>query len=246
MKKEPSIFNVFRHMGKDNGFLVQTIYFIFYLLERVSVFYAVRMLATIKYRRGVKAGTIDASRRELRPFVMRYIFPEIWVVCNMTYAIVFGALVRNYDCFATWGLWVLFIYSFMRVFEMFIYQINVTFFHRLNEVYLFSPKPNDGGSKEAYELKSATRTVVMMIMNMAEYILHFALMYAVVARLGWGDITLKDSFNIFMSLGASGSVDAPFILHLVYYETIVGEFMNLVCLGRFIGMVPEVRTIDKA
>lgn len=246
MKRERSIRNVFRHMGMDKGFLIQTIYLIFYLFERVSVFYVVRALAAVKYHKGVRNGTIDPNKRSDRPFVMRYIFPEIWVVLNITYAIVFGNLVRGYDGFATWGLWILFAYSFMRVFEMFIYQINVTFFHRLNEVYLYAPKEEDKVAPEAYELKSATRTVIMMIMNMAEYILHFSLMYAVVARMGLCDISLSDSFDIFMSLGASGSVNAPFILNLVYYETIVGEFMNLICLGRFIGMLPAVNTIDKS
>ena len=55
---------------------------------------------------------------------------------------------------------------------MFVYQINVLFFHRLNQ-YMWvdvsskkSIKANNSNKDDSYVLKSATRTIIMLVLNM--------------------------------------------------------------------------------
>ena len=60
-------------IGRDDGFIVQSLFLIFYFLERVSIFYWIRKIAKIR-----------AEKKKLgKPFVCSYIFPEIWVIANI-------------------------------------------------------------------------------------------------------------------------------------------------------------------
>ena len=69
-----------------------------------------------------------------KPFVKTYIFPEIWVAGNILFAIIAERLAYVID--KKWFLVVLIIYAIERVFEMFVYQMNVLFFHRLIPEYM--------------------------------------------------------------------------------------------------------------
>lgn len=244
---KPSIFNVFKHMGLEDGFLVQAIYLLFYMLERVSAFFIVRKLGKgisnmRNYYRSKKSTIKD--KQSIKPFVDCYAFPEIWICLNWTYAIGTIIFLHN-SSYNGRIIWIFFWYSFFRTLEMFVYQINVTFFHRLNEVYLY-PRTEDRieRGKEKYAIKSATRTVVLMIFNIVEYVLQFAVMYACMAKLNQLALSLKDSFSIFMMLDGFEFVKERPMGYIVLFETVVGEIMNIICLGRFIGMLPEVKTVD--
>ena len=161
----------FSKINKNDGFLVQTLYLIFFILERISVFYWVRQI-------GKK---LSKAEEPDKPFVDTYIFPEIWVVFNITYAIIIKHIIDKLDSSCLSNncikvlLYIVFIYSFLRVVEMFVYQINVLFFHRLNQyMWIDNTKSNkkqkvknkNNNQTDSYVLKSATRTIIMLIFNM--------------------------------------------------------------------------------
>ena len=111
----------FSKINKNDGFIVQVLYLIFFILERFSVFYWIRVLGK------------KLSRSGNKPITETYIFPEIWVVFNITFAVIVINLIKSNFALPKSITIVLFVYSFLRVIEMFVYQINVLFFHRLNQ-----------------------------------------------------------------------------------------------------------------
>ena len=240
--------------GKEDGFLVQAVFLIFYVLERCSVFYWVRVLGSWSYEKRNISG---------KAFVNSYIFPEIWVVGNICGAILFQHLAPYISC--EWVLILMIAYAIERVLEMFVYQVNVLFFHRLIPVFIEPDKKKSKGSRaqdtrkqekvksddkpgteQEYKIKSSTRTVLMLILNMVEYVLQFAVIYAAMNRLCGSPqaaVNVMGSFRIFMNMTSPEEFSGNFILSVGYMETVIGMFMNIVCLARFVGMLPEVKEI---
>lgn len=85
---------------------------------------------------------------------------------------------------------------------------------------------------------------------MVEYVFQFSVMYSAITFISGGipeTIGILASFEIFMNLTNVEDVMQGVNIHLVRIaeiETILGIFMNIVCLARFIGMLPEVAQID--
>lgn len=208
---------------------MQVFYFLFYFFERCSVFWWIRFV-----------GKKKSENKEKKPFVMTYIFPELWVVGNILFAILSEKIVYIIEC--KWVIWILVIYSVERVFEMFVYQMNVLFFHPLRAEYLHKEK-----KVEKYAIKSATRTVLMLILNMIEYILQFAVIFTAVRNLSGLSsdyVGIAGSFKVFMNITSPEEFSDNCILMLAYVETVIGLFMNIICLARFVGMLPEVAQKD--
>lgn len=233
--------------SRDEGFLVQAVFLIFYFLERCSVFFWLRKFGTwIHERMGHKG----------KAFVNTYIFPEIWVVGNIVAAILFEFLARRVSC--RWFLVVMTAYAIERVLEMFVYQVNVLFFHRLNSTYMRKTNREEEKEKNSskyqeqkgdteYRIKSATRTVLMLILNMIEYILQFAVIFAAVNSL-WGNtqsyVGIAGSFRVFMNMTNPDEFSGNVVLSFGYIETVIGMFMNIICLARFVGILPEVKEVQ--
>lgn len=176
---------------------------------------------------------------------MTYIFPEIWVVGNLIFAAVSHYLVRHVKWH--WLIYILIAYAIERTIEMFVYQVNVLFFHRLNAVFIEQKEPVNKKDKpavtEEYAIKSSARTVWMLILNMLEYVLQFAVIFAAVGTLQQDysmHIGLLESFQLFMSLGGLENYSSGILMTVAYVETLIGIFMNILCLARFIGALPEV------
>ena len=230
--------------GKDEGFIVQSLFFVFYYLERVSLFFWLRAGARWRFER--KKRKNKKTNAEKKPFVMTYIFPEIWVVGNLIFATISHFFVRHLEL--DWLIYVLIAYSVERTLEMFVYQVNVLFFHRLNPVFIEQkasiPEKGKRIVTEEYAIKSSARTVWMLILNMVEYVLQFAVIFAAAGTLQQDysmHISLLESFQLFMSLGGLDSYSSGILMTVAYIETIIGIFMNILCLARFIGALPEVR-----
>ena len=240
----------FSKINKDDGFLVQILYLLFYILERISVFYWVRVI-------GRKMSTVKSNEK---PFVDTYIFPEIWVVLNLIFAIGIKRVIENLDTSSINNvairvmIYAVFIYSFLRVVEMFVYQINVLLFHRLNQymwiedskkIRLYKKKLKK--QADSYVLKSATRTIIMLILNMIEYVLQFSVMFtclSVIFNNPAINVSLVDSFQLFMLSSGMEDFEGKLIFSLVYFEIVIGIFMNILCIGRFINEMPNVKKID--
>lgn len=246
-------------INKNDGFLVQLLFLLFRFLEKISVFYWLRKVAISKHEAKGKIG---------KPFVMTYIFPELWAVGNCIFAITAIEIIKNTS--TDWLMIVLLIYAIERIFEMLIYQINVLFFSSLTACYLeetdeekyqrrqkekkqaqYIKLMNENvvmapqtGVQEEYAIKSATRTVILLIFNMLEYILQFTVIYTSAINLQQinEEFGILQSFAYFMSMGSlDGSGKNTWLMVVVYVETVIGIFMNILCLARFIGMLPDVK-----
>lgn len=232
--------------SKKNGFITPIVFYIFYFLERVSVFYWVRVL-------GEKIHKKFGKNTNQKAFVKEPIFPEIWLVGNVILAILVERTAQYIR--SEWLLWIILIYSLERIFEMFIYQVNVLFFHRMTPVFFEVDQPVTNGEKKdkssvavagEYKITSYTRTVIMLLLNMFEYVLQFAAAFSIASTL-MGEpgirVGIVGSFEIFMNMVNSEELFKNNILTFAYVETIIGMFMNLVCLARFIGILPEVKEV---
>ena len=229
MKLKPNLIN------KEDGFIVQTLYVIFYILERVSLFYLVRNIAK------------RISKSE-RPLVSTPMFPELWAVSNTLLAVILVYLIPVINC--KWLLILFVVYAILRIMEMFVYQINVLLFHRLANVFQdinekASASESDS-SIESYHIKSSTRTVILLLLNMYEYIVQFAVIFAATESLAACEcvhIGILGSFQLFMNVSSLDLTTnhSDLLFTAVYIETVIGIFVNIICLARFISILPEVR-----
>lgn len=227
MKLKPNLIN------KEDGFIVQTLYVIFYILERVSLFYLVRNIAK------------RISKSE-RPLVSTPMFPELWAVSNTLLAVISVYLIPVINC--KWLLIVFVVYAILRIMEMFVYQINVLLFHRLANVFQDINKKALASepSTESYHIKSSTRTVILLLLNMYEYIVQFAVIFAATESLAACEcvhIGILGSFQLFMNVSSLDLTanHSDILFTAVYIETVIGIFVNIICLARFISILPEVR-----
>lgn len=229
MKLKPNLIN------KEDGFIVQTLYVIFYILERVSLFYLVRNIAK------------KISKSE-RPLVSTPMFPEVWAVSNTLLAVILVYLIPVINC--KWLLILFVVYAILRIMEMFVYQINVLLFHRLANVFQdinekASASESDS-STESYHIKSSTRTIILLLLNMYEYIVQFAVIFAATESLAACEcvhIGILGSFQLFMNVSSLDLTanHSDILFTAVYIETVIGIFVNIICLARFISILPEVR-----
>lgn len=228
-------------INRNNGFIVQTLHFIFYWLERVSLFHLIRWLA----------------RNKKDAFVNSYMFSEIWTVANLLFA-EFVSLNVIKTTNNKLLIYVLLAYSIFRVFEMLIYQINVLFFHRLNSRYIEVINKSETNSNINNDNKhdnldgqilSATRLVILLIINVFEYIIQFSVIFAAcsaISDLPLANIGFIKSFEIFMSLADIEVYIKPRWLFMIsYVEVLIGVFMNILCLARFVGLLPEIKSKEK-
>ena len=226
--------------SKDDGFIVPLFFWVFHFLEMISVFYWVRKINRFffEHRKNKNDG-------KGKPFTSEYIFPELWLCLNMVLAGVSPLILRETGSVAV--AWVLMAFSMLRVLELVVYQINVLFFHRLNGYYLGGGNAGGAAKPAEYMIKSATRTVIMLVLNMIEYVLQFVVMFTaieLITGVQGPTISILDSFELFMnSSNLEIYRESPLFIQ-AYIETIIGIFMNIVCLARFIGALPEVKAKD--
>jgi len=169
-------------------------------------------------------------------------FVEIWVLVNLIFSMACLALSSSTEI--QWWELLLLLYAGIRVFEVVVYQVNVL---------LFNPyRAEKKGIKD--ELGSYRRIVICLIHNYLEILFWFALYYrnfffsfetktialntfsgslyfslVTMSTLGYGDITPKNLFGVVLCFG----------------QTLVGIFMALLILGRFISLLPRPGTLDK-
>lgn len=163
-------------------------------------------------------------------------FPEIWATENLALAVCAGLF--SYTLGGILPQIILLVYVIERSVQLFVYQVNVL---------LFDPIAVPVGE---YKIKSATRTIILLIMNMIEYTFWFSCIYSCLGLLleGYspeGFVFVLESFNTFTNLSTPSDISLERFQALAFIETLLGMFMNLICLGRFIGMLPSVQTVDE-
>ncbi len=182
---------------------------------------------------------------------LRRIFPalktegavDVWVLSNFVLAILVSAIAPFVSC--VWGKVFLVGYSLLRVFEIAIYQINVLIFDEYRAQK----------ESKSYELRGYRRLVVLLLQNYAEIVFWFAAIY----------VTLNSNFDFKIQGTASsffGGIYSSFIVmttfgdpniapknlcaaSLILYQSVIGLFMTLLSLARFIAFIPTPKSSDK-
>lgn len=199
---------------------------IFEWLSKISVFYWIGFLD----RHTIKKLTNEKNK---------YLFPEVWVLGNLIVATILSFSLP----FCESREWVSFfmIYAVERCFEILVYQINVL---------LFAPYRDSKAGKE-YKIKSPTRMIVLLLHNVFEFVIWFVVIYissdllTIGTANSVGDYYMR-SFLLFTNLDTSflGENRQNILLYIGLAEVLVGLFMTILCLARFIGILPGVKYVD--
>jgi hypothetical protein len=182
---------------------------------------------------------------------LRRIFPALktegavdgWALSNFVLAILAATAAPFVTCL--WGKVFLVGYSLLRVFEIAIYQINVLIFDGYR-----AQKEN-----KLYKLRGYRRLVVLLLQNYTEIVFWFAAIY--VALSTNFDFRIQDTANSFF-----GGIYSSFIVmttfgdpnvvpknlwaaSLILYQSVIGLFMTLLSLARFIAFIPKPKSSDE-
>ena len=230
----------------QDGIILWLAYHLFDILRQVSVFQQIRNISKWMWIYQFKKKNPNASKEEYEnawkehlPFTSGFLFPELWVISNILFAIVGCIVIAKTSCQIVSYIFV--VYAFLRTFELFVYQINVL---------LFDPIKS---GRTKYRIKSATRTVLLLICNIFEYILWFSVVYIFVYKTKNQNI---DSLRVILeSVTTLANIASPEdisdyekgfeITIIAHIESVIGIFMNIICLARFISLLPPVQSIDK-
>jgi hypothetical protein len=170
------------------------------------------------------------------------IFVDAWVLGNSLFAILFLAI-----CSAPslrWWELVIIVYGAIRVIEVVVYQINVLLFDEYRAKKAGRP----------YALRSYRRIVILSLHNYVEVVFWFAIIYR---NLSWAfQVTGPTLDSFFASLNLSFVTMTTFGQTrvspigtlgemLILSQSVIGLFMALVVLARFISLLPEVETLDE-
>jgi len=204
------------------SFIVEFWSRVFSVLEKLSLFWVVRK-------------SISAAKES-------YHFVDGWVLGNLLLSVVVLLL-----CSATnlrWWEAIAVSYGGIRVFEVIIYQINVLLFDEYRARKVGKP----------YAVRGFRRIVILLLHNYAEIIFWFALFYR---NLEWAFETRGVIINsFFASLNFSFATMTSFGYTtitpketwgdtLVFIQSVIGLFMALLILARFISLIPKPKTLDE-
>ncbi|MEK5230806.1 hypothetical protein MHB42_03445 [Lysinibacillus sp. FSL K6-0232] len=186
-------------------------------LEKISLFYLVRTFI-IK----------DANNEKKRLFV------DMWLIAHTLLPIIFVAInyIDNVNiivkyCFVAYGS--------LRIFEILIYQLNVMLVHPYET--------------RNFMLNGYRRMTIALIHNFFEIVFWFAGTYLTFHFIN--DITPMDavyhSFThmVTYSLSIDSNKWSIFTLVVIQSQALMGVFMTLISLARFISLFPQPKSMDE-
>lgn len=196
--------------------LVQLWRRIFHLLRYVSVFEYIRKIPCFK-------GSP--------------LFVEVWVLLNLLSSILLLFVIQQFKLPEV-IIWIILLYSFTRILEITVYQVNVLLFDPFNTAN--------------YSITGYRRMVILLMHNYVEIILWFAVSYMILGEqigfMGQKD-ALGNLFFSFSTMVTFGADSLKKIKHLVesvvIFQAIIGLFMTIVSLSRFIGTLPKPKSKDE-
>lgn len=199
--------------------------------EKISIFYLIRTFIP-----NLKVADKWLFPKANRFFQANYRFVDAWVVMNTTLSI--ATVFLAWATFVPlWLKYILIFYGFTRVFEIFIYQLNVIFVH---------PYRNNG---TRYYLRGYRRMTILLLHNFAEIIFWFAGTYLVTKMLvGVNPVTaISQSFIQMLTYSFDLSDDKlPLLaLFVLQAQAIMGVFMTVLSLARFTSLFPQPETLDE-
>lgn len=169
-------------------------------------------------------------------------FVDVWVFCHLLLAfitIVLVALVGQ-----TWYTMILVIYGLMRVFEVSVYQMNVLLFDEYRA----------RKAEKEYAVEGYRRIVLLLLHNYFEIIFWFAATYLFFGNLfsfrvdGSRNTIFGGIYTSFIEMTTFGepNISPKGILaaSLILWQSVVGIFMTLLSLARFISLIPTPKSKD--
>lgn len=204
------------------SFIVDLWSSIFAILRRFSILYWVRR--------------VFKSRSPNFPFI------DVWVLGNLLFAF-FSVMVSIPGESSSLQI-LLLVYGAIRIFETIVDQINVLLFDEYRARKAGTP----------YAVISFRRIVILLLHSYFEMMLWFALLYLYFNKsFDSGSATLQKPYQAiaysFYTLTTFGyAATAPIDqlgYFLVFSEAIVGLFMALVILARFLSLLPSPETMDQ-
>ncbi|WP_052947790.1 hypothetical protein [Aneurinibacillus tyrosinisolvens] len=175
-----------------------------------------------------------------------YRFVEYWVMGHTFASFLFFLFAQYVHILPKWTVVLFFAYGFLRVFEIIVYQVNVLFF--------------DPYENQNYAVKSYRRMVILLLHNYAEIIFWFAASYLWISAIFPSFLpkgatstlfgTFMYSFLTMVGFG-SNSISSETLSSINYwhsvllFQAVIGLFMTMICLARFIGLLPAPKSMSK-
>ncbi len=218
--------NEIKTIKEDDGFIIPMWKKGFHFLGMISVFFWLRkFLEIFKF-------TKDFMQRK------PYSFVEIWVLINLGASILGSYMASKYNINIL--IWIFAIYGLFRIFEIVVYQFNVIFF--------------DPMQHKDYYLKSATRSIILLIHNFIEIIFWYSIVYIMVVKIQTNVDTIDWFYYVQNSILCFMTADNTLIIQenmsstlqkIAFTELIIGIIMTVISFSRFIGLLPSVKIIDE-
>jgi hypothetical protein len=179
---------------------------------------------------------------KLYPKLSNRVFVEWWVLGNLIASIIalWSISYSNIKPLEYFFLG----YGVVRIFEIFVYQVNVLIFDEYR-----ATKKN-----VKYSLHSYRRVVILLLHNFVEIIFWFAASYGVLmSDYKFVPSSTATFFELlymsFVTMTTFGQPNFTFLsrtgMMLILFQSIVGVFMTLITLARFIGLLPRPHTKDE-
>ncbi|MBO4560670.1 MAG: hypothetical protein J5705_01720 [Bacteroidaceae bacterium] len=209
---------------ENDGIILRAAFYSFQFFKNFSIFHLLEK-------------GLDSINRLRRKETNKYLLSEGWAIFCFISSIVTLLIIKNLPGKCCIGF-LLCLFAALRSFGIFIYQANVL---------LFDPIATKNKGTE-YKIKSATRTILLLFINFAEYILWFSSIYYYVLICNKIDTCniniITESFKIFANISNNDLPTLKSLLIIANIESIIGIFMNLICLARFLSLLPPVKSID--
>jgi hypothetical protein len=211
---------------KDNQSLLFNLWErIFHYLRFISVFELVR-LSSKKWPRIA--------------FVRTTYFVDLWVLFHLLFSFFSIVIIKYIDFFPLQISLVT--YGCLRIFEIFVYQVNVLLFDEYRTV----------SKGENYLLQSIRRIIVLLLHNFIEIIFWFGSTYILFTNnfsVNLQNVSVMEiiyiSFIRMTNFGSSNlNYTSSFGLQLLWFQSVIGLFMTLIVLARFLGALPKPKTKD--
>lgn len=206
---------VTKPMTNKKPFLVELWTGALQFLEKISLFYIIRNFLLKDYTKG------------------NYRFVDRWIVLHTILAI-FYVVLAGMEAVPNWLKYTLLIYGCLRMFEILIYQLNVILVHPYNNAN--------------YSLSSYRRMTIALIHNFFEIIFWFAGTFMTLQFITDATVPMALYTSFIHMVTYSMELDESkwsFIAVLVLqFQALIGVFMTVLSLARFISLFPQPASTD--
>lgn len=200
----------FLKMKNKDSFIVELWTRVLKNLEKISLFYLVRNKVMPNYSKG------------------NYRFVDQWILTHTVLSLIY-LFCAYFEAVPISIKYVLLVYGLFRVFEIFIYQLNVILVHPYNQ--------------NNYTIYSYRRMTIVLIHNFFEIIFWFAGTYLVMHFIEKMDLSVAIYQSFIHMISYSFNIEKTnwslVAIIILQFQALIGLFMTLLSLARFISLFPR-------